>query len=387
MRKANAACALALASVLVGREGAAQRAHPQDHSQAGDKREPGDKRADRHKTQPLNLRHENLETDPRAEAARVRMRAGDCAGALDLFDDAIRTSADPTVRRDRGLCQETLGHAYPAMDDLRAYLMAVPDAADAGDVRERLGRLEQTTLGYSSASVDVPDDVEGGASEAAGPKKTAKDPPAAVRDSEGQMDYVDHDEELSRSSLRGGRGWSVAPYFSQRKWGASPAQLALAPQSGSPSFGDSGTWAECVGLGVRYSFGPTRALVMEAGYELFNSTATDLAVVSGLSTEVGVEWRFPLDPADRDQLILTPGLGYEHLAIRPSAPQASSTSLGGFVPRVRFGWRRMLASSAALDVSLDAGVVNFFAYSHFPYDSNNQTTFLVAANVALLWGL
>jgi len=47
----------------------------------------------------------------------------------------------------------------------------------------------------------------------------------------------------------------------------------------------------------------------------------------------------------------------------------------------------MLAVSAALDVSLDAGVVNFFEYSHFPYDSNNPTTFLVAANVAVLWGL
>src|SRR5690349_21297769 len=44
-----------------------------------------------------------------AQAARGRARAGDCAGALAAFDLALRTSIDPTLRRDRGLCHENLG--------------------------------------------------------------------------------------------------------------------------------------------------------------------------------------------------------------------------------------------------------------------------------------
>src|ERR1700759_5690695 len=84
-----------------------------------------------YKPQPLNLQKEKLGTEAYATSARARMKAGDCAGALTSFDAALRTSdEDPTLFRDRGICHEQLGHPYPAIDDYRSYLTAVPGAQD-----------------------------------------------------------------------------------------------------------------------------------------------------------------------------------------------------------------------------------------------------------------
>jgi tetratricopeptide repeat protein len=372
MRRADAACALALAGALVGHTVGAQEAQGAGKSSA----------------QPLRLHRQALGTEGLADVGRTRMRNGDCAGALEAFDGAIRASTAPALHRDRGLCHERLGHAYPAIDDFRAYLTAAPDAPDAEGIRERLVKLEQETLGYSSASTDVPGEVEGGASASASADlRSAKvSAPGAAH---AQMDYVEREDDPLLVPLRRGKGWSVAPWLSEHKWGASPASVALSPRplSSGASFGDSGTWAECVGLEARYSIGPSGALVLEAGYEHFNSTVVDLAVVAGLTSQIGYEWRFPLDGEYQNQLILMAGLGYEHLVVRPNDAQAAGVSLGGFVPRVRFGWRHLLAPSAGVEASVDGGGVNFFAYDRFPFDSNNPTTFLVALNVALVWAL
>ena len=196
------------------------------------------------------------------------------------------------------------------------------------------------------------------------------------------------DDDPRASPLRSGTGWSLAPMFSLHKWGASPGSLALAPGAAGPSFGARATWAECIGLGLRYSTGPRGALLVEAGYEHFNATTDDLAVVSGLSSQVAFEWRFPLDGRYNEELVLAPGLGFEHLAVLPSSPQAQGASTGAFVPRVRVGWRHMLASAAGLELSLDGGVVNFFASSQFPFASGSgQTSYFVGMNAALVWGL
>ncbi len=98
------------------------------------------------RVQPLNLHKETLGTEGFAAAARARMRNGDCAGALDPFDQALVSSVDPTLRRDRGLCHEKLGDTFPAIDDFRVYLTASPDAADADNIRQRLARLEMDVL-------------------------------------------------------------------------------------------------------------------------------------------------------------------------------------------------------------------------------------------------
>ena len=68
--------------------------------------------------------------------------------------------------------------------------------------------------------------------------------------------------------------------------GTEPGLLALMPGAGA-SFGDNGTWSECFGLEIRRSIGPSGALFAEVGYEHFNSTNVDVALVSGLTSQVG----------------------------------------------------------------------------------------------------
>ena len=96
----------------------------------------------KYKTQPLILRKRSPGASNLVDAGRARMRTGDCKGALEAFDDALRVTTDPTVVRDRGICNEKLGYPFPAMDDYRAYLTNEPDAADADDIRARLAKLE-----------------------------------------------------------------------------------------------------------------------------------------------------------------------------------------------------------------------------------------------------
>jgi hypothetical protein len=390
MRKADA-CALALAGSLLSGSAGAQQARKQSGKvvtgSAG--AQEGGKQPGNYKAQPLNLHREQRATQAKGDLGRARMRAGDWAGALDAFDAAIEGSMDPSLRRDRGQCHEHLAQPYPAIDDYRAYLTSAPEAPDADAFRERLSKLEQDTLGYSSASTDVPGDVEGGASatEAAGSaRKAATGHAGHPGPEEEQMDYVEREDDPLERPLRRARGWSLAPFFSIHKWGVSPARVVFAPPGTSSSFTDSGTWAECVGLQVRYSFGPSSALILEAAYEHFNSTAVDFAIVSGLSSQLAFELRFPLDADYTNQFIVAPGLGFEHLLVQPGV-ESISGSLGGFVPRVRVAWRHLVASSAGVDLSLDGGAVNFFAYSAFPFDSSNSTTFFVGLNVALVWGM
>lgn len=63
--------------------------------------------------------------------ARAKARADDCAGAL-LFDEAIRVTIDPNLRRDRGTCHDKLGNAAAAVEDYRAYLYTTPRARTPG---------------------------------------------------------------------------------------------------------------------------------------------------------------------------------------------------------------------------------------------------------------
>ena len=99
------------------------------------------------------------------------------------------------------------------------------------------------------------------------------------------------------------------------------------------------------------------------------------------------ELRFPLDDDYENQILLAPGLGYEHLYVSPTNVQQTPFFVGALVPRVRFGVRHLLTPAAGIDVSLDGGVANFFQYSSFPYDSNQSITTFVALNVGMVWGL
>ena len=332
------------------------------------------------KAQPLNLRKEPIETEQMTNLARARFRGGDCAGALSAFDAALRVSRDPTLHRDRGRCHEQLGQPYPAIDDYRQYLTAAPDAPDADAIRERLAALEQSATGRSSVSQDTPDSVDVGAGGTTGTggdasnagKAASKTPPPESME----------DDDPRRASLRRGKGWAAAPFFSEHAWVSSSGNW-LSP---AVSLTGGQIWAECVGVQIRYSFGPKGAIVIEGGYEHLNSTEIDGVVVYGLTSLVAYEFRFPLDPEGTNQLFVAPGLGYQHFTEQPGNPQDPTGTYGAFVPRARFGWTHLLGESVALDVSVDAGIANFFAYESFPYDSNVPLTFLAAADLALVWG-
>lgn len=345
-------------------------------------------------TPALNLRRESLGVDSYATAARARMRSGDCAGALDDFDIALQVGVDPTLNRDRGLCHERLGNVFPAIDDYRIYVTAEPDASDAEGIRQRLAQLEMQAYKHSSESTDAPDApsaapshapatttvtvgvTTGTSGGATGGATVAVNDDIPPRDA---METVEHDHDEVQSSVRAGTGFGLAPFFQEQKWNT--------PGS---SFGDSTTWSESVGLQVRYSVSPGSAFFLEGGWELFNST--DVATISGLTSQLGYELRVPLDPQYNNQFLLGLGLGFEYLVLTPKDVSQSGTNASVFVPRARLGWRHMLTASVGLDLTLGVGITgkalatNGFLESTTPGQSSPPVE-IIAANLGVVWGL
>jgi hypothetical protein len=332
-----------------------------------------------YKPQPLNLRKQELGPAAYTTQARARVKAGDCAGALPAFDRAIDTSTeDPTLYRDRGLCHEQLGHPYPAIDDFRAYLTAVPDAKDAPTIRDHLARLEDATSGRAPSADN--DDTNVPAVQADASASVSVDGASASADGKSR-DKVDYypDEDPLNTPLRRGKGFAVAPFFSEHKFFFSDS-----------SFGDSNTWSETVGAQVRYSAGPVASLLVEVGYEHFNASTSDQPfIMAGLTSELGVELRFPLSPDYDNQWFLVPAIGYEHIAFTPTNPTFPSVSTNAIIPRVRVGYRHLFESAAGLDFSIDLGESKWFV----PSGDTGGASFdipaapMVAANVMLVWAL
>ena len=331
------------------------------------------RRSKNYKSEPLNLHRGTQGQSDVADLARARMRRGEFESALDAFDEAVAASPDPTLRRDRGTCHDKLNQPYPAIEDYRAYLTAQPDAPDADSVNARLEALERELR--ESAGVDAGADsgVEYHSSFRAmggGPSKSAW----LTVDEEDDTADAGTAPDVPQGPLRRGSGFSLGPILSLHKW-----------QTSGLSFDDAQTWAESVGLVFRYSFGERTALLVEAGYEHFNTTASGPA--EGFTTQVALEFRFPLDPGYGDQLTLAPGLGFEHIELQSDVASVSTTSAGAIVPRVRFGWRHMLGPSVAFDVALDLGYTRFSSYDSFPFDTNAPDTVFLGLDVAAHWGL
>ena len=326
--------------------------------------------------QPLNLEHAQLGSRGLGASARAKMAAGDCAAALDLFDEALRSSIEPTLYRDRGTCHDRLGHPYPALDDYERYLVGAPDAADADAVRERVELLQAKVKGRARASEsdDSPftkGDTSSSAAAGAGGMQVGAS--AGAESGGSPRDQADGDDDGLGGPLRRGHGWSLAPFLGVHKWFF----------SGS-SFGDNDTWSECVGLQLRYAPNRIGAVFVEVGYEHFNSTSADISVVYGLTTMAGYEFRFGLDPRFESQLFLTPGVGYSHFQVVPNDPDLASTSEGTITGRLRFGYRRVVGSNTAFEASLDGGAAEFFLF-----DGSGRTsgTGIASLNLAFAWGL
>jgi hypothetical protein len=185
------------------------------------------------------------------------------------------------------------------------------------------------------------------------------------------------DDELPRSPLRGDRGFALAPFLTARKW-----------VRDGRSFGDGETWAECIGGQLRYSMGSRAAMLLELGYERLDTTNVDVETASGLTSLLELELRFPFNARYDNQILLSPGVGYEYLSYSPGADSSSGNySEGAGTVRLRVSFRHMLAESVAFDVSLDGGYARFFHMSDASADTHSSSAGLAGLNVAFLWGL
>jgi hypothetical protein len=349
------------------------------------------------KPKAFNLQKQHFGSEGDAEAGRKRMQAGDCDGALAAFDAAVRAgSVAPDVRRDRGLCHEKLEHTHPAIDDFRFYLEAMPDAPDAEDITERLQHLEEEADKEDKAVHDAAGDkykeaetkyraawtvsAFGSNADPYAPKKQDMDD-VRSRPGRDRLDDLTHEEQELRLPLRRGRGPQLAPFFELRGWFLSTPTGAAA---GEATLGDSLSIAELVGLRLGYELGASGGLIAEAGYEHFNSSSVDVSTVAGFSGQLAYELRFPLDARSNGQILLALGASYDHLVATPANPQFGAVTYDALGPRVRLGWRRLLAPDAGLEVALNAGVADFLSH---PDDQSMTATFNAGVSVAFSWGL
>lgn len=334
----------------------------------------------------INLRRGDA-GDADAQAARGRARAGDCAGALTSFDAAIRRTVEPTLRRDRGLCHEKLGHPFPAIDDYRAYLAEQPDAPDSDQIRERLGALEEQTGtgGPSARSVrqrdrDAPKDgVDASASVSFGSSGAS-----ASSDSDSTSTSTSTEDGKSASPTR-----SYDYYAAQEKLAdaaeSSPLRygsgIVLGPFLHLPRFffGEGATGTDGLGYGVgaalRYSTGPTLSIISELGYAGIGTAGASTSR-SGPLLMAGVELRLPVSRFASDHILLRGGLGYERQMIT-----GSRYVLDNVLGRFGVGFRHVFGPSLGLELLVDGGP----AYV-IPEDTDGRLHFLVGASAAFVVG-
>lgn len=295
---------------------------------------------------------------PDATSARQRARAGDCAGALPLFDAALRLTVEPTLRRDRGLCHEKLGDPFPAIDDYRAYLVARADAPDADQIRDRLARLEeQVGASGSSRAVKDRDDPNGFkaggqfslGTEASGSSSSSSSSRSRERpigpksgEEERSYDYYASEERQAdsadKSPLRYGRGWIVGPFLSVPRFfvGDSPSGVASLT-------------SYSVGAAIRYSAGPALSFISELGFAGI-ADPSGTASPNGPLVFLGLELRIPLNRWASDHLLLGVGPGFERYTVA-----GDEGGLNVWSGRGRFGYRHVFGPSVGLEVILDGG--------------------------------
>ncbi len=273
--------------------------------------------------------------------ARSRARAGDCAGAMPAFDAAIERTIEPSLRRDRGLCHEKLGHVYPAIDDYRAYLTARPEANDADQIRERLARLEEQTGqgGPSAASVKEGSSSSGGSASASASTSTSGSA-TADKDYDAYLAQEKLADAAEISPLRYGSGWIVGPfvqiptkYFSLSGGGFGPSPTGYA-----------------LGATFRYATGSLFTVVTELGYAGIG-TQGEVTAQSGVLTYLGFELRFPFSKYASDQIFTGAGVGFQRFVVGDTANGADIVPLRG-----RLGYRHVFGPSIGLDIGADVGV-------------------------------
>lgn len=263
------------------------------------------------------------------DAARAKFAAGDCTAALDLFDQAIAHAADPALRRDRGICHERLGHTYPAIDDFRAYLSAVPHARDEGDIQARLAKLEGRE---APAPYVAPED---------------QPPEAPKAKLSGKTMYQIEDDErrlgdAEASPLRRGTGFLLGAYFGVR------------------TVADPGAnyWGLGQRVGLRLGWSPVRlnTFYIEGGFHWVDADRP--SGMTGPEALIGWELRLPLDRYASHHILLGAGMGYERFVVGGTNAALSALSWRG-----KLGYRFVIGSGFGLSATLDAGPLLAFGES------------------------
>ncbi len=265
-----------------------------------------------------------------------------------LFDEAIRITIEPTLRRDRAACHDKLGNPSAAVDDYRAYLFARPEASDAKDVEERIqvleGQLEsgrkteENRSGSGGASASL--SINGEKTEA----RTGSGSSDDRKSGSGATSYDDYAAQVKRrdeaeaSGLRTGSGGIFGFYATLRSF------------VGAGGFGEKVGYS--VGVTPRYAFNSYFSLVGEFGFAGFGTRARTAS--GGVALWVGAEFRAKLDSYGSNQILFGAGPGFErYVGLDRSNPAALNT---GHL-RGRIGFRHVFGSNIGLDVSFDPAVV------------------------------
>jgi tetratricopeptide (TPR) repeat protein len=283
-----------------------------------------------------------------AANARALARKGQCDKALAAYDQALHSSIDMTLRRDRGLCHEALGHPYPAMEDYRAYLAVTPDAADSADIQARLDRLELAT-GVGGPSVnppsqksaeDVPeeaalaDDATPGTSDNGKRKSILK---RTYDEEEGA--YRRYDQALS-SPLRRGSGGIFGLYSDVRAWSVSGNTVPSVEVGGS----------------IRWAFDHFNSLYGQIGYVSYQPGglgeigSTGGVNFGGIALGIGYEFRLRLDENATHSLLFGALIEYQR-----TTESNLNTVLNIMIPEGKFGYRLVIGYGFGIEITGDLG--------------------------------
>jgi hypothetical protein len=288
-----------------------------------------------------------------AAAGRARMSKNDCEHAVESFDIALRTDHDATVMRDRGICHEKLGHTFPAIEDYRAYLFRMPDAADADNIKERLAALEQASQSDASHTDGLlaPDwSNQAGIMNQRGLRGNSSSTQTTFSNhTRDQVDELEEEERLDgdarNSPLRRGTGLSFGPYFQYRTWGVSGAPIGT-------GYG--------VGASIRESLGQVSTLLLEVGYVSYGTdsgqaTSANVSGVlplgsqrQGVGLTLAYEARIRFDPRATNALIIA--VGPELNTLTYAQTKDSFTTI---LARGRLGLRHVFGPALGVEVAFD----------------------------------
>ena len=311
------------------------------------------------------------QTSATVTAARARAAAGDCKTALDLFDQAIEATIDPTLHRDRGLCHEKLGNAFAAAEDYRVYLTNAPNAPDHDAIAERLKALEDT---LPKDTVHAPATgrtaVQTGTGAIPDRAVVKDDGPAPKKDvdvqgkTQSQIDYEEqHDAEADTSPVRRGIGPIVGAYYSPGYWARG-------------GFG----FTQAIGARLGYSFAGASSLLFEIGYR--NNRGSGTASSSGgIQLALGYEARLGLDRWSTNQILLAGFIGFEE-----AKQNGSGILIRSLMPRGRVGYRHVFGRAVGLEFDADVGIAVSFAVDAPPGSQKVVVAPIIGGVVALVIG-